>query len=481
MYLCGFAQVKKGKPIYICGDSRELFGKDSVTLYIWEHVFDDAKNMIIPHQTIRKACMSGRFRIALPERKEQGYICLSGEKRISNSPISILRYYMIEPGDSITVSGSSKKLQFSGKGAERYQFRYWLDSMNNSGSWSRGLPGTDYYRNKPAIAYLEYLKIWSQAYDRQQKKQLDELWAMEPVIGKEATRSQENEIRAYWKSRKAGEYASLKKELEKMLPADSQQGITDSLDILMAPVFKEPLPVTDPVILVQSRVFVTEQLHILKLEAGLLNSSVESLICDRYNGLLRDHLLTSYLIGEFDRIKGADEILVKACRDVQTDYCKKGLRVLQEKYGQGAKAPDFKLQDVAGKWKRLSDYKGKVVVMDVWYTGCLGCVGFYQHTLKGIEEKYKEDNQIAFLSISIDVEKETWRNSIESGLYSNMAAINLTTGPMGAESSFVKEYGATGYPTIIVIDKGGKIYKRTDQLYKSENLNKVIEELVTCL
>ena len=477
--LCGFAQAKKGKPIYICGDSKDLFGKDSVTLYVWEHVFNDANNMIIPPQTIRKACVNGRFRIVLPDRKEHAYILLSGEKGISNSPIPTLWYYRIAPGDSITVSGSGNQLQFSGKGVERYRFRYWLDSMNNSGTWSRGLPGKGVTKNKPTAAYLEYLKIWSQAYDRQQKRQLEELKAMEQVIGKEATQIHENEIRAYWKSRKAGDYASLKKEMEKTLPADSLQGIKDSLDILMALEFKEPLPVTDPVTLVQSRVFVTEQLQILKLEARLLNSSVESLICDRYTGLLKDHLLTSYLIGEFEWLKDADEILEFVSREVQTDYCKKGLRVLQEKYAKGAKAPDFKLQDLEGHWKRLSDFKGKVVVMDIWFTGCHGCVFFYQNILKSIEEKYKEDKRIAILSVSIDAVKEIWMNSIKSGEYSNMEAINLTTGKMGAESNFVKDYRTTMYPTIIVIDKTGRIYNRNNQLYNTENLTQVIEALKT--
>ena len=70
-------------------------------------------------------------------------------------------------------------------------------------------------------------------------------------------------------------------------------------------------------------------------------------------------------------------------------------------------------------------------------------------------------------------------NSIKSGEYSNMEAINLTTGKMGAESNFVKDYRTTMYPTIIVIDKTGRIYNRNNQLYNTENLTQVIEALKT--
>jgi len=43
-------------------------------------------------------------------------------------------------------------------------------------------------------------------------------------------------------------------------------------------------------------------------------------------------------------------------------------------FGEGdAKAPDFMRVDAAGHKVRLSNYRGKVVLLDFWATWCAGC------------------------------------------------------------------------------------------------------------
>lgn len=66
----------------------------------------------------------------------------------------------------------------------------------------------------------------------------------------------------------------------------------------------------------------------------------------------------------------------------------------------GATASDFTLRDVEGRNVRLSDYRGKVVMLDFWATWCQPCEAEIPH-LQELYTKYK-DQGFVVLAISMD-------------------------------------------------------------------------------
>jgi peroxiredoxin len=54
----------------------------------------------------------------------------------------------------------------------------------------------------------------------------------------------------------------------------------------------------------------------------------------------------------------------------------------------GAPAPDFQLKDLAGHTVRLSDYRGKVVVINFWATWCAPCLAEVPELVK-LQQEYK--------------------------------------------------------------------------------------------
>ena len=73
-------------------------------------------------------------------------------------------------------------------------------------------------------------------------------------------------------------------------------------------------------------------------------------------------------------------------------------------------APEFGLKDADGKTVRLSDYKGKVVLLDFWATWCGPCREALPH-IKEIAKKF-HDQPLVVISINLDKEEQKWREFV---------------------------------------------------------------------
>ncbi|MBK5720351.1 TlpA family protein disulfide reductase [Dysgonomonas sp. Marseille-P4677] len=130
----------------------------------------------------------------------------------------------------------------------------------------------------------------------------------------------------------------------------------------------------------------------------------------------------------------------------------KELLNLKAKNAKGDPAVDFKFQNSEGKEVALSDFKGKVVYIDIWATWCGPCKKEIPH-LKMLEEEYKGKN-VVFLGVSIDVQKDhpKWQKFL---IDNKMKGIQLFAGDKAGDIS--KPYKIKGIPRFMLIDKDGKI------------------------
>ena len=115
------------------------------------------------------------------------------------------------------------------------------------------------------------------------------------------------------------------------------------------------------------------------------------------------------------------------------------------------KAPDFEIEDINGGKLKLSDYKGKIVILDFWDTWCPPC----KKEIPDFIELYKayKDNVViigaAFAQRGKDAVKKFYKEY----------KINYPVGI--ATMDLAKEYGGIrGIPTTFVIDSDGKIFKK---------------------
>lgn len=121
-----------------------------------------------------------------------------------------------------------------------------------------------------------------------------------------------------------------------------------------------------------------------------------------------------------------------------------------KKQASGVLAPDFTLNDNHGKPLKLSNLRGKYVLLDFWGSWCIWCIrGIPQ--MKAYYEKYKGKYEI--LSIDCRDTQEKWKAALEKYQMPWLHVYNPQN------STILKDYGIQGFPTKILLGPDGKIVK----------------------
>jgi len=126
----------------------------------------------------------------------------------------------------------------------------------------------------------------------------------------------------------------------------------------------------------------------------------------------------------------------------------------------GEVAPDFVMQDVTGRELKLSDFKGKVVVLDFWATWCGPCIASFPHT-QAIAKKYADQDVVVLASGTSDTiaKFKEWIPKNQPKYPDMVWAFDPHErgSDTFAERASSKLYGVSGIPTQFVIGRDGKV------------------------
>lgn len=128
------------------------------------------------------------------------------------------------------------------------------------------------------------------------------------------------------------------------------------------------------------------------------------------------------------------------------------------------KAPEFELENADGKKVKLSDLKGKVVVLNFWATWCPPCKAEMPDFNK-VAEELSKSTDATLQCINIGEDKDVATKFLKDNGYT----MNIL---LDTKSEAALKYGISAIPTTIVIDKEGNI---ADQIVGAASYEKVME------
>lgn len=137
----------------------------------------------------------------------------------------------------------------------------------------------------------------------------------------------------------------------------------------------------------------------------------------------------------------------------------------------GHKAPDFTTTSIDGKTVKLSDYKGKYVLVDFWASWCVPCRAENPNVVKAYAQ-YK-DKGLNILGVSLDTEKSDWQKAVKNDklTWQHVSDLKRFEGPTEVL------YHIEAIPANFFIDPQGNIVaKNVTGLDLEEILNKTFNK-----
>ncbi|NLY44397.1 MAG: TlpA family protein disulfide reductase [Tissierella sp.] len=130
--------------------------------------------------------------------------------------------------------------------------------------------------------------------------------------------------------------------------------------------------------------------------------------------------------------------------EIDTDGSQNLLDNPTEDIAIGLESPDFTLTNLDGEEVSLSDYRGKIVIINFWATWCHWC----DIEMPDLNKVHMENEDIVVLAVNVMEDEDTVRTYIEDGGYGFEVVLDT-------DGKIASDYLVNGLPNSYFVDKDG--------------------------
>lgn len=130
-------------------------------------------------------------------------------------------------------------------------------------------------------------------------------------------------------------------------------------------------------------------------------------------------------------------------------------------------APDFTLKDLSGNDITLSDYEGKIVILNFWAVWCKYCIE-EMPDFNTLDKELKQSEDAVILAVNVQEPKQT----VQDYLTENDIDLEVL---MDEDGAIASTYGVSGYPTTFIINPDGSLYTYIPGKTDIEILHKLLD------
>lgn len=134
------------------------------------------------------------------------------------------------------------------------------------------------------------------------------------------------------------------------------------------------------------------------------------------------------------------------------------------------RAPDFRLRDAQGIVRKLSDFRGKVVLLHFWATWCAHCRTEIPALIR-VHRDYQADG---FTVVAVAMDERGW-----AAVTPFLAQYKVNYPVLLGDGAVARQYGGlTTLPRTLFLDRNGRVVASHDAVLPETHLRKIVKALL---